>query len=256
MLSLRTHTLQADAARPDRMLEGGDFIGDFRLFLGTSRSRKTATCLSFCELISVDVQRFRSLMADQLPELFDTLVIYTSIDNYCPKLLVHCLEEQGLSAEVPLLFGEGVLHHCAKVNAVGCAERLIEEIGADVTVLDEDEKLPAQVAAELKHKEVFWTIIKHGSVVMDSDVLTRDEHAVRGKRGRRSVRMTAVKSIASDEHSEPHTPQDIREMMVNSGLDLSLYDEGVHKSLDDLVSETQTKSELAGFASSTDKHRC
>eukprot|EP00913_Durusdinium_trenchii_P007111 g6687.t1 len=46
---------------------------------------KTATCLSFCELISLDVEKFRALMIQQSPEVFDILVIYSSIDHDCRR---------------------------------------------------------------------------------------------------------------------------------------------------------------------------
>lgn len=233
-----------EAARPDAQLHGGSFLGDVRLFLGASRSWKTVTCSSFCELISIDVEKFRSLMVSHLPELFDVLVIYSAIDNHCPKALQRCLEEQCLSPEVPLLFGEGLLHHCAKKNAESCADFLIEQLGADVSVLDQEEKTPAQVAAKLKHKEVFWAVIKHGSIVTDQDVLPKEAQSIRN-RTKRGVQVLSSGSLEAEGDEKNWTPSELRERLQQSGLNLGLYGHEGHKSLEDLVAELHTcQSEL------------
>jgi len=233
-----------EAARPDAQLHGGSFLGDVRLFLGASRSWKTVTCSSFCELISIDVEKFRSLMVSHLPELFDVLVIYSAIDNHCPRALQRCLEEQCLSPEVPLLFGEGLLHHCAKKNAESCADFLIEQLGADVSVLDQEEKTPAQVAAKLKHKEVFWAVIKHGSIVTDQDVLPREAQSIRNKTKRR-VQVKSSGSLEAEGNEKNWAPSELRERLQQSGLNLGLYGHEGHKSLEDLVTELHTcQSEL------------
>ncbi|CAE7034631.1 KCNH2 [Symbiodinium natans] len=242
-----------EAARPDEQLHGGAFIGDVRLFLGSSRSWKTVVCLSFCELISVDVDKFRGLMVGQLPELFDVLVIYSAIDNNCPKALQRCMEEQGLSPEVPLLFGEGVLHHCAKKNADICADFLVEQLGADVTVLDQEEKTPAQVAARLKHKEVFWAVIKHGSIITDQDVLPKEAQSVRS-RSKRRVQVSSSGSLEEELFGQRDgrdgvggawSGLELRERLQQSGLSLGRYGREGHKSLEDLAAELHTcQSEL------------
>ncbi|CAJ1456977.1 unnamed protein product [Effrenium voratum] len=228
-----------DILSPEQQLGGGTFVGDFRLFLGTSRTLKTVTCSSFCELISIDVEKFRSLMVSQAPEIFDMLVVYSSIDHDCPVVLLKCLEEQCLSPEDPLLFGEGVLHHCAKKNADKCVDHLIEQLSAEVGVLDAEGKTPAQVAAQLKHKEVFWSMVKAGSLVTDADVLPTEVHSV----ARRKKRQAEMPSFSSDE--EPKSTTQIREMLEFSGLNLSSYGCDGHKSLENLAEELNTcQSEL------------
>ena len=229
-----------DRKRPGRQFRGGSFIGDFRLFLGTSRSFKTATCTSFCELISIDVENFRSLMIDQAPEVFDMLVIYSSIDNDCPKVLLRCLEEQFLCPEDALLFGEGALHHCAKKNAFNCADHLLEELSADVSVLDAQGKTPSQVASKLNHKEVFWSIIKHGGVATDEEVLSSEAYAVRPKSQRRVKASTSLLSIHSDEadkESEPKSSMEVRDVLQVNGYNCADWGCEGRKSLDILVEE-------------------
>ena len=196
-------------------------------------------CLSFCELISIDVQKFQSLMREALPELFDMLVIYSAIDHDCPKAMLHCLKEQGISQEMSLLFGEGVLHHCAKVNAAACAEHLIQHLGADATLLTEQEgQTPAQLAAELKHKETFWAMMQcagSSRSVTDADVLPQDARSVRPKR-RQTLTWT-------EDHREPYTLARVQELFdscKSQGSIFGGFGRDGRKGLEDLVSELNT----------------
>ncbi|CAE7862849.1 KCNH2, partial [Symbiodinium microadriaticum] len=462
-LEIQKEVEAVEAARPDAQLHGGSFLGDVRLFLGASRSWKTVTCSSFCELISIDVEKFRSLMVSHLPELFDVLVIYSAIDNHCPKALQRCLEDKfdsdavaamqmaawctakgddngttaaaaatttttttrttstidmvqwfiysqfdgtttceaagfqhqsemypaghcvdrstddtnasaivtvnstALKADsysssncsgsitdtiyrlssscqpegnqsyqmsddtnagvidmracidgqwgtrqmllpldtcimlsgvnsypgklscvsgqlrvipfddaacsmatanadaivenltfavpgtckmvmlpfgelsVPLLFGEASVSQCrpnparlaAKTQRATALDFLIEQLGADVSVLDQEdatddtpnrvqEKTPAQVAAKLKHKEVFWAVIKHGSIVTDQDVLPKEAQSIRN-RTKRGVQVLSSGSLEAEGDEKNWTPSELRERLQQSGLNLGLY---------------------------------
>ena len=230
-------------------MNGGAFVGDFRLFLGTSRSLKTVKCLSFCELVSIDVEKFQSLMSDALPELFDILVIYSAIDHDCPKAMLHCLEEQGLSPEMPLLFGEGVLHHCAKVNAVSCAERFIQHLGDRsrdaALVLDQEGKTPAQLAAALKHKDTFWSILLcsgGSSSVTDADVFPQATHAVHAKHKQMAVPPT----WAAEQGEQLYTAAKVRELFNSCNVHSCVtFGQDGRKSMEDLVAELNScQSEL------------
>eukprot|EP00439_Symbiodinium_sp_Y106_P025044 s2920_g3.t1 len=231
----------ADGASPDARLQGGAFIGEFRLFLGASRSFKTVTCLSFCELISIDVSKFESLMSEAMPELFDILVIYEAIDQDCPKAMLHCLEQNGISPEMPLLFGEGVLHHCAKVNAAACAEHLMEDLSQDAAqVRDQDGRTPAQLAAALKHKKAFWAMIQgSGSTsVTDVDVLPREARTARAKN---SQTIALAPSAWTDRDEEPYTMARVQQLFAacnRNGLAASTGEGS--KDMEDLVEELNT----------------
>lgn len=232
-----------DRKRPGRQYRGGSFIGDFRLFLGTSRSWKTATCTSFCELIAIDVEKFRSLMIEQAPEIFDMLVIYSSIDNDCPKVLLRCLEEQFLCPEDALLFGEGALHHCAKKNAYNCADHLLDELSADVAVLDTQGKTPSQIASKLNHKEVFWSIIKHGGMATDEEVLPVEAYAMRMKNQRKVKASASLNSSAFDEieqETQIRSTMEVREILQVNGYSCAEWDREGRKSVDMLVEELNT----------------
>lgn len=224
-----------DLRRPEQEFRAGSFIGDFRLFLGTNRSWKTATCLSFCELISLDVEKFRALMIQQSPEVFDILVIYSSIDHDCPNVLLRVLEEQSLSPEDALLFGEGVLHHCAKKNASNCANHLLEELSADVAVLDAQGKTPSQVASKLKHKEVFWSIIRHGGQATDEDVLPAEAYSVRAKNKLKKVKIRPALTDFLDEDTKNST--EVRELLEDHGVNVAEFGREGRKSLEHLVEE-------------------
>ncbi|CAE7251149.1 KCNH6 [Symbiodinium sp. CCMP2456] len=231
----------ADAASPDARLQGGAFIGEFRLFLGVSRSLKTVTCLSFCELISIDVSKFESLMSEAMPELFDILVIYAAIDHDCPKAMLHCLEQNGISPEMPLLFGEGVLHHCAKVNAAACAEHLMEDLDQDAAqARDQDGRTPAQVAAALKHKKTFWAMIQGSgrTSVTDVDVLPREARTARAKN---SQTIALAPSAWTDRDEEPYTMARVQQLFATcnrNGLAASTGESS--KDMEDLVEELNT----------------
>ncbi|CAE7424388.1 KCNH6 [Symbiodinium necroappetens] len=231
----------ADAASPDARLQGGAFIGEFRLFLGVSRSLKTVTCISFCELISIDVSKFESLMSEAMPELFDILVIYAAIDHDCPKAMLHCLEQNGISPEMPLLFGEGVLHHCAKVNAAACAEHLMGDLGQDAAqARDQDGRTPAQLAAALKHKKAFWAMIQGSgrTRVTDVDVLPREARTARGKN---SQAIALAPSAWTDRDQEPYTMARVQQLFAacnRNGLAASTGESS--KDMEDLVEELNT----------------
>ena len=222
----------ADAASPDARLQGGAFIGEFRLFLGSSRSLKTVTCVSFCELISIDVSKFECLMSEAMPELFDMLVIYAAIDHDCPKAMLHCLEQHGMSPEMPLLFGEGVLHHCAKVNAAACAEHLIRALGGDAAqVQDQDGRTPAQLAAALKHKKAFWAMIQgsRNTGVTEADVLPREDS------------QAIMPSAWTDRDEEPYTTAGVQQLFAacnRNGLAASTGESS--KGIEELVEELNT----------------
>ncbi|CAE7543989.1 Kcnh2 [Symbiodinium sp. KB8] len=192
----------ADAASPDARLQGGAFIGESRLFLGASRSFKTVTCLSFCELISIDVSKFESLMSEAMPELFDILVIYAAIDHDCPK-----------------------------VNAAACAEHLIRALGEDAAqVRDQDGMSPAQLAAALKHKKAFWAMIQGSrGGVTEADVLPREDS------------QAITPSAWTDRDEEPYTMADVQQLFAScnrKGLAAS-RGEG-SKGMEDLVEELNT----------------
>eukprot|EP00439_Symbiodinium_sp_Y106_P072254 s2590_g13.t1 len=222
----------ADAASPNARLQGGAFIGEFRLFLGSSRSLKTVTCVSFCELISIDVSKFECLMSEAMPELFDMLVIYAAIDHDCPKAMLHCLEQHGMSPEMPLLFGEGVLHHCAKVNAAACAEHLIRALGGDAAqVQDQDGRTPAQLAAALKHKKAFWAMIQgsRNTGVTEADVLPREDS------------QAIMPSAWTDRDEEPYTTAGVQQLFAacnRNGLAASTGESS--KGIEELVEELNT----------------
>ncbi|CAL1134937.1 unnamed protein product [Cladocopium goreaui] len=232
-----------DRKRPGQQYREGSFIGDFRLFLGISRSSKTATCTSFCELIAVDVEKFRNLMIAQAPEIFDMLVIYSSIDNDCPQVLLRILEEQFLCPEDALLFGEGALHHCAKKNAYHCADHLLDELSADVAVLDTQGKTPSQIAAKLNHKEVFWSIIKHAGMATDEEVLPMEAYAMRTKNQRRVKASASLNSSAFDEieqETQIRSSMEVREILQVNGYSCAEWDREGRKSVDMLVEELNT----------------
>ena len=237
----------ADAASPDEKLSAGTFIGDFRLFLGSSRSLKAVNCLSFCELISIDVVKFQSLMSEAMPELFAVLVLYSAIDHDCPKAMLHCLKEQGISPDMPLLFGEGVLHHCAKVNAAACTKHLIEHLGANAALVpDQGEQTPAQLAAALKHKETFWAMMQcSGSrdSVTSADVLSMESHSLRAKNKQ------PLATCTEREAQEPYTLARVRELFetckIHCGVFRASRADG-RKGMEDLVSELNScQSELS-----------
>ncbi|CAE7463978.1 MCAT, partial [Symbiodinium necroappetens] len=173
------------------------------------------------------------------------------------------LSEQCLSPEVPLLFGEASVSQCrpnparlaAKTQRATALDFLIEQLGADVSVLDQEdatddtpnrvqEKTPAQVAAKLKHKEVFWAVIKHGSIVTDQDVLPKEAQSIRN-RTKRGVQVLSSGSLEAEGDEKNWAPSELRERLQQSGLNLGLYGHEGHKSLEDLVAELHTcQSEL------------
>ncbi|CAE7780948.1 MCAT [Symbiodinium pilosum] len=126
-------------------------------------------------------------------------------------------------------------------------DHLIEQLGADVSVLDQEEQTPAQVAAKLKHKEVFWAVIKHGSIVTDADVLPKEVHSVRSRSKRKVQAMPTVslEAISTSSDLRHWAPSELRELLVASGLNPGVYGHEGHKTLEDLQSELHTcQSEL------------
>eukprot|EP00930_Biecheleria_cincta_P035022 TRINITY_DN2412_c0_g4_i1.p1 TRINITY_DN2412_c0_g4~~TRINITY_DN2412_c0_g4_i1.p1 ORF type:complete len:1495 (-),score=265.79 TRINITY_DN2412_c0_g4_i1:257-4741(-) len=240
---------EAEYRRPPGDLVAGSFISDFRLFLGVSKASRTATCASFCELISCDIDHVQRLMRQNIPELFDALIIYCSINNDCPKALVSNLEDMEQHADNPLLFGEAALHHCASKNACACAAYLIEECGADLNLLTQENKTAAQLAAELKHKAVFELLILNGAIVSDEDVLPSDAYTVKGRKAvakhtKNSVSnrelTSAIVPAPKSDLPKPQSRAHLREILESAGL--KIEDSGSHetKPLDDLLHELRT----------------
>ncbi|CAE6953076.1 MCAT [Symbiodinium sp. CCMP2592] len=137
-------------------------------------------------------------------------------------------------------------------RAIGCGRLRAGSGGRDarrpnkhwLSVSPWKEKTPAQVAAKLKHKEVFWAVIKHGSIVTDQDVLPREAQSIRNKTKRR-VQVLSSGSLEAEGDEKNWAPSELRERLQQSGLNLGLYGHEGHKSLEDLVTELHTcQSEL------------
>lgn len=235
-------------------LQGGSFISDFRLFLGVSKATRTATCATFCELISFDIEDFQRLMRQSMPELLDTLTVYSAINNDCPNAMVSSLEEMECDADDILLFGETPLHHCALRNSCRCATYLVDELNADLSIPTADGKMAAQLAADLKHKAVFELLIMNGAVVCDEDVLPSEAYTVRGRKteGHRVKSSTSRDTGLMPAGSNTKIPSvtsraQLREILESAGLKIRDTGANGQKAVDDLLHELRTCDSVLTF---------
>lgn len=162
--------LQADLRRTGGALGSGSFLSDAALFLGSMQAARHATCTSFCELISLDVDVFRQRMGEQDPYLLHALGVYTAIELDCPRILLRHLQDFHRHPDELLLHGERPLHECAKMNAAKCAKMLIGA-GATVDALDAEGATPAEHAAGAKHRAVLEILVMSGALLGDDLVL-------------------------------------------------------------------------------------
>ena len=118
-------------------------------------------------------------------------------------------------------------------------------MGGDAAVRDQEGKTPAQLAAALKHKEVFWAMIQctgdNGSVT-DADILPKDARSVR----KPTQDLVTWKEKASNRSREPYTLAQVRELFVKCGvLTFGSLAWDSSKGAEDLVTELNTcQSEL------------
>eukprot|EP00927_Polykrikos_kofoidii_P053797 TRINITY_DN48351_c0_g1_i1.p1 TRINITY_DN48351_c0_g1~~TRINITY_DN48351_c0_g1_i1.p1 ORF type:complete len:1470 (+),score=249.07 TRINITY_DN48351_c0_g1_i1:233-4411(+) len=150
------------AAEKGRFLESGQFLNDNRLFFGSAKTRHTAKCVAFSELISLDVMAFHSRMLEMDARLFQNLSIYFAIEHDCAEFLKLTLQKFDVPPDRQLFNGEIPLHACAKNSAARCAAMLVE-MRANVEALDVDGVTPIRYAAEAGNGEIFLMLVLRGA---------------------------------------------------------------------------------------------
>eukprot|EP00927_Polykrikos_kofoidii_P001505 TRINITY_DN10568_c0_g1_i1.p1 TRINITY_DN10568_c0_g1~~TRINITY_DN10568_c0_g1_i1.p1 ORF type:complete len:1536 (-),score=271.03 TRINITY_DN10568_c0_g1_i1:49-4656(-) len=187
-IQMRQGTAQFDALCERDTLASGEFLSDMRLFLGVARTSRTARCSSFCELISLDIASFRSVLMLRNARLLHKLSIYAAIEIDGVEFLT---EETLGQVDEKLLDSDTMLHLCARCNAPESAQLLLAN-GATVDPLDAEDRTPAQISAAARHGKVFEVLVLGGALVRIEDVLPIPDFVSAAEEGLASVNSDAL----------------------------------------------------------------
>eukprot|EP00746_Dinoflagellata_sp_MGD_P064229 gnl/MRDRNA2_/MRDRNA2_268445_c0_seq1.p1 gnl/MRDRNA2_/MRDRNA2_268445_c0~~gnl/MRDRNA2_/MRDRNA2_268445_c0_seq1.p1 ORF type:complete len:585 (-),score=86.25 gnl/MRDRNA2_/MRDRNA2_268445_c0_seq1:84-1628(-) len=146
-------------------LTTGNFLGEMRLFVDVpTPADAAAVCISFTEIMSIDVQKFRSLLLSKDRDLLNLMTAHAAAALDEPDVLEKTLADAALDPDDAELESVPLLHECVRSGSTRCISLLLVDLKAEITARDGEGRTALQLASDEKHTRAFEALVQHSTL--------------------------------------------------------------------------------------------